>query len=404
MSTSAAAPREHRFLWEGRDRHGQPRRGELMAANAGAVQVHLSRQGVFMTRVRQARWGGQKALSRHDRAMFTRQLATMTKASLPLLQSLDLIARGPGQPGLQHIVQQLRHDVANGHPLSSAMARHTSSFPALYRQLVAVGESAGVMDRTLDRLALHEEKAWALRRQMRAALVYPLVVVLVALAVVALILAVVVPTFDSVFASFGAELPLPTRVVLAASEWLGRAWWPALIALMAAWWLGRRLVRQSPALQRLCDAAPLRLPVVGPLLQRALVARWARTLSTLLAAGIPLVDALGSVAQAAGNQVFEQATRQVQRSVAMGQRLSQALHGAEVFPHLVLQMTAVGEESGALDTLISKTAELFEAQVDEGVKGLSSLLEPLIIVILGSVIGGIVVALYWPMFQLGAIV
>ncbi|MFN5701432.1 MAG: type II secretion system F family protein, partial [Betaproteobacteria bacterium] len=308
------------------------------------------------------------------------------------------------QPGLQHIVQQLRHDVANGHPLSSAMARHTSSFPALYRQLVAVGESAGVMDRTLDRLALHEEKAWALRRQMRAALVYPLVVVLVALAVVALILAVVVPTFDSVFASFGAELPLPTRVVLAASEWLGRAWWPALIALMAAWWLGRRLVRQSPALQRLCDAAPLRLPVVGPLLQRALVARWARTLSTLLAAGIPLVDALGSVAQAAGNQVFEQATRQVQRSVAMGQRLSQALHGAEVFPHLVLQMTAVGEESGALDTLIGKTAELFEAQVDEGVKGLSSLLEPLIIVILGSVIGGIVVALYWPMFQLGAIV
>ena len=397
MPTSAAAPREHRFLWEGRDRHGQPRRGELMAADAGAVQTHLSRQGVFLTRVRQARWGMQKALSRPDRAMFTRQLATMTKASLPLLQSLDLIARGPGQPGLQHIVQQLRHDVANGHPLSSAMARHTSSFPALYRQLVAVGESAGVMDHTLDRLALHEEKAWALRRQLRAALVYPLVVVLVALAVV-------VPTFDSVFASFGAELPLPTRVVLAASEWLVLAWWPALIALMGAWWLGRRLVRQSPALQRLCDAAPLRLPVVGPLLERALVARWARTLSTLLAAGIPLVDALGSVAQAAGNQVFEQATRQVQRSVAMGQRLSQALQGAAVFPPLVVHMTGVGEESGALDTLIGKTAELFEAQVDEGVKGLSSLLEPLIIVILGSVIGGIVVALYWPMFQLGAIV
>jgi type IV pilus assembly protein PilC len=215
---------------------------------------------------------------------------------------------------------------------------------------------------------------------------------------------VVVPTFDSVFASFGAELPLPTRVVLAASEWLVLAWWPALIALVAVWWLGRRLVRQSPALQRLCDAAPLRLPVVGPLLERALVARWARTLSTLLAAGIPLVDALGSVAQAAGNQVFEQATRQVQRSVAMGQRLSQALQGAAVFPPLVVHMTGVGEESGALDTLIGKTAELFEAQVDEGVKGLSSLLEPLIIVILGSVIGGIVMALYWPMFQLGAIV
>ncbi|MBM3389706.1 MAG: type II secretion system F family protein [Betaproteobacteria bacterium] len=396
--------RQHRFLWEGRDRHGQSMRGEMKAANVLTVQAQLRRQGIFMTHVHQARWAGCAALSRPERVAFTRQLASMARSSLPLLQSLDLMARGPGKPGLRRIAQQLRLDVATGQQLSSAMARHPKSFPALYRQLVAVGEAAGVMDHTLERLALHEEKAWALRRQMRAALLYPAVVVGVAGAVVALILAVVVPTFESVFASFGAELPLPTQLVVAASQALMAAWWPMLAGLVVAAGVYRWVMTRWPALKRLANAAPLHLPLLGLLIRRALLARWARTLATLLEAGIPLVDALGSVAQAAGNPAFEQATRQVQRSVCNGQRLSQALEGAAVFPPLVVQMASVGEEAGALERMMGKTAELFEAEVDDEVKGLSSLLEPLIIVILGTLIGGIVVALYLPMFQLGSIV
>jgi len=305
---------------------------------------------------------------------------------------------------VQRLAQQLRQAVATGQQLSSAMARHPQSFPALYRQMVAVGESAGLMGPALDGLALHEEKACALRRQIRAALLYPAVVMLVAGAVVALILGMVVPTFESVFASFGAELPWPTRMVVAASQTLVAAWWPALLALAAGIGLARWMLRRFQALQRLADAALLHLPLVGPLIENALLARWTRTLSTLVGAGIPLVDALGSVAAAAGNRVFEDATRQLQREVSTGQRLSQAMQAAGVFAPMVVQMTQVGEESGSIDTLLGKTAELLEADVDEGVKGLSKLLEPVIIVILGAVIGAIVVALYLPIFQLGAVV
>ncbi|MBU6194813.1 MAG: type II secretion system F family protein [Burkholderiales bacterium] len=398
------APLEHLFAWEGRDRHGQSLRGELMAPGASLVQAQLRRQGIFLTRLRPVRAAGRPALSHAERAVFTRQLATLTRASLPLLQSLDLMARGQASPVVQRLAQQLRQAVATGQQLSSAMARHPQSFPALYRQMVAVGESAGLMGPALEGLALHEEKACALRRQIRAALLYPAVVMLVAGAVVALILGMVVPTFESVFASFGAELPWPTRMVVAASQTLVAAWWPALLALAAGIGLARWMLRRFQALQRLADAALLHLPLVGPLIENALLARWTRTLSTLVGAGIPLVDALGSVAAAAGNRVFEDATRQLQREVSTGQRLSQAMQAAGVFAPMVVQMTQVGEESGSIDTLLGKTAELLEADVDEGVKGLSKLLEPVIIVILGAVIGAIVVALYLPIFQLGAVV
>lgn len=397
------AIQEPLFAWEGRDKHGQSIRGEMNAGGASMVQAQLRRRGIFVTRIRQQRHLGRRGLRQRERAVFTRQLATMSRACIPLLQSLDLIARGQTNPTLMRIVQQLRAEVATGHDLSSAMARHPQSFPPVYRQLVAVGESAGVMDTTLDRLAVYEEKALALHQHIRSALMYPAVVMVVAMLVVAMILVVVVPTFEDVFVSFGAELPLPTRVVMSISEALVALWWQALGAIACTLCLVRLLVQRSAALQGALDGAALRLPVLGPLIAKALLARWTRTLSTLVGAGIPLVQALGSLASAAGNRVFAQATRQVQREVSTGRRLAQAMQDAQLFPPMVVQMAFIGEESGSLDSMMGKTADLFEAEVDAQVKGLSSLLEPVIIVVLGALIGGIVVALYLPIFQLGSI-
>jgi type IV pilus assembly protein PilC len=358
---------------------------------------------VVVTRVQRRWWAVQPQVSRHALVVFTRQLATMTRAGLPLLQALDLIGSGLREPALQRTLRQVRHDVATGQPLSRAMAQHPACFPALYCRMVAVGETSGTLERTLERLAVQQEKALAVRRQIRAALLYPVAVMAVALAVVAVMMAVVVPTFEGVFASFGAQLPLATRMVVWASEAVV-AWWAWALATLG---LGacalRALVRRSEGLQYRMDATLLALPLVGELLGKALVARWARTLATLFGAGITLVEALGSVASVAGNRVFSQATRQVQQAVSNGQRMTQAMDRAGVFPPLLLQMASIGEESGTLEQMMGKTADFFEAEVDEGLKGLSSLLEPLLIVVLGGLIGGIVVALYLPIFQIGTV-
>jgi type IV pilus assembly protein PilC len=327
----------------------------------------------------------------------------MIRAGVPLLQALEIIGRGQTSTSLSRIIQQVRSDVATGNDLSTAMSRHPAFFSPLYCNLVAVGESAGVLDQTLDRLAVYEEKSLTLRNQIRSALVYPSAVLAVAIGVVALILIVVVPTFKDVFASFGAELPLLTRMVVSLSESLVKWWWVILGFSVGTVLLAREAVRRSEPLKYAVDAALLRLPVVGDLINRALVARWTRTLSTLFGAGIPMVDALASVAASAGNRVFTQATMQVQRDVSTGQRMTLSMEGTGIFPPMVVQMASIGEESGSLDQMMGKTADFFEAEVDEKVKGLSSLLEPVIIVILGVLIGGIVVAMYLPIFQLGSI-
>lgn len=397
------AVKEHLFVWEGTDKHGKQMTGELKAGGEALVHAQLRRQGIFVTRVRKRRFVGGQSLRRQDLAVFTRQLATMIRAGVPLLQGLDIIGRGQTNLALARIVQQVRHDVSTGQDLSTAMGKHPSFFSPLYCNLVAVGESAGVMDTTLDRLAVYEEKAMALRSQLRSALMYPAAVMAVALVVVAVILIVVVPTFKDVFASFGAELPLLTRLVIAASEYLVKWWWLVLGLLLGCAWLIRAAILRSPTLQYALDTTVLRLPIVGDLVTKALVARWTRTLATLFGAGIPLVDALGSVAQAAGNRVFHQATMQIQRDVSTGQRMTLSMEGTGVFPPMVVQMSSIGEESGSLDKMLGKTADFFEAEVDEKVKGLSSLLEPVIIVVLGILIGGIVVAMYLPIFQLGSI-
>ena len=403
LSITNGAVKEHLYCWEGRDRLGRTLRGQIMSPEPSHVEVQLRRQGVYLTSVRRHRAAGPFAWQRQDLAVFTRQLATMSLAGVPLLQSLDLIGRGLKHSALAVVLQQVRQDVATGQQLSAAMRQHPGVFSPLYCGLLDVGESAGVMDQTLERLALHEEKALALRSQLRSALLYPAAVLAVAVTVVALILIVVVPTFEDVFASFGAELPPMTRMVLSLSAFMAQWWWVLLGAVFAAGFGARAAVRRSERLQGAADAAVLALPGVGALMGRVLVARWTRTLSTLLGAGVPLVDALARVAGAAGDRVFSQATRQVQRAVSSGQRISRALAGARIFPAMVVQMAAIGEESGSLDQMLGKTADFFEAEVDARVKGLASLLEPLMIVILGLLIGGIVVALYLPIFQLGAI-
>ena len=404
MSNTRTTPfKEHLFAWEGKDRQGLPLRGELKAAGAAIVQAQLRRQGVVVTRVQRRWWAGQRRVRRPALVVFTRQLATMTRAGLPLLQALDLIGGGLRDPVLQRILREVRHAVATGQPLSRAMAQHPACFPALYCRMVAVGETSGTLEHTLERLALQEEKDLALRQQIRAAMLYPAAVMAVALAVVAVMMAVVVPTFEQVFASFGAELPLATRMVVWASDAVV-AWWAWALATLG---LGacalRALVRGSERLQYRIDAALLALPVVGDLVGKSLVARWARTLATLFGAGITLVEALGSVAGVAGNRVFSQATRQVQQAVTNGQRMTPAMDRAGVFPPLLLQMASIGEESGSLEQMMGKTADFFEAEVDQGLKGLSSLLEPVLIVILGGLIGGMVVALYLPIFQIGSV-
>jgi type IV pilus assembly protein PilC len=402
-SSRIDAVKEHLYVWEGKDKHGKAMRGEMKASGESLVQAQLRRQGVFVTRVRRRRTLRGHGLKRQDLAVFTRQMATMIRAGVPLLQALEIIGRGQTSLALSRIIQQVRNDVATGNDLSTAMSQHPSFFSPLFCNLVAVGESAGVLDQTLDRLAVYEEKALTLRNQIRSALVYPTAVLAVAIAVVALILIVVVPTFKDVFASFGAELPLLTRMVVSLSESLVAWWWVILGVLVGGGLLARETVRRSESLQFAVDAAMLRLPVVGDLINRALVARWTRTLSTLFGAGIPLVDALSSVAASAGNRVFTQATMQVQRDVSTGQRMTLSMEGTGIFPPMVVQMASIGEESGSLDQMMGKTADFFEAEVDEKVKGLSSLLEPMIIVILGVLIGGIVVAMYLPIFQLGSI-
>jgi len=391
------------FAWEGTDRYGQAVRGEAKAAGALLLRAQLRRQGIRVTRVQRRLWAGQRGLSPQHRATFTRQLAAMTKAGLPLLQSLDLLARGLTTPALVQILQQVRHDVATGQALSSAMARHPEIFPSLYCRLLAVGEAAGTMDSTLDRLALGEEKALALRLQIRSALMYPAAVVLVATSVVAVMVAVVVPTFEEVFASFGGELPWATRLVVSASHAVAAWWWLGLAILAAAALGVRALIRSSEALRGRMDALLLRLPVVGDLLLKAVVARWARTLATLCGAGMTLVDALGSVAGVLGNRVFSLATWRIQHEVSTGQRMADSMLRAGVFPPMLLQMASIGEETGALEPMLVRAADFFEAEVELRLKGLFRLFEPALIIFMSGLIGGVVFALYLPMFHLGSI-
>lgn len=392
------------FAWEGRDRRGKAVHGEMRAASTAAVQSHLRRQGIVSLRVQRQRLRAGRRIQPKDIALFTRQMATMMKAGVPLLQSFHIVGRGHRNPRLGQLLLEIRSDVETGSALNAAFRKHPQHFSPLYCNLVAAGEAAGILDVLLERLASHMEKTEHIKSKVQSALMYPCAVLLVALVVMSAIMVFVVPAFKEIFSSFGAELPPPTLLVMALSDTLVRWWWLTLGGLGAGLYGLRHAWKRSEPLQQRTDRLLLKLPLFGPLLTKACVARWARTLSTLFAAGVPLVEALASVGGASGNHVFLKATQGIQQAVAGGTSLSMAMDHSQVFPQMVLQMAAIGEESGALDHMLGKAADYFEQEVDEMVAGLSSLMEPLIIVFLGTLIGAIVVSMYLPIFKLGQVV
>ena len=391
------------FLWKGRDAQGKPAQGRIRASNAELARAQLRRQGLQVLHLQRLWWDRAPRVRPRDVAQMTRQLAALLRAGVPLLQALRMLSRSLPSATLTAIIQTVQHDVESGQALHTALAKHPAQFSGLYLSMVQAGESAGILDSLMERLASTLEKNEALRSRVRSALMYPCAVMIVATAVLVMILVFVVPVFQDVFKSFGADLPWPTQIVVALSEGLSHAGPLVLVAALLGAWLGPRLTRTESAFQLWLNRRLLQMPLIGRLIQTAVVARWTQTLSALLAAGVPLAEALGPVAQACDHRVFERATMQIQRQVAQGSSLSEAMAQSTRFPPMVVQLCHTAEETGTMDTLLARAGGLMESELDDRVNGLSSLLEPLIIVVLGGLIGGILVAMYLPIFRLGQV-
>ncbi len=407
MATAAQTrnnTRETIYEWEGRDRNGKIVRGEMRAAGENQVQASLRRQGVLTTKVKKRRTRSGKAIKPKDIAIFTRQLATMMKAGVPLLQAFDIVGRGNANANVTRLLNDIRTDVETGSSLSAAFRKFPKYFDSLYCNLVEAGEAAGILEDLLDRLATYMEKTEAIKSKIKSALMYPTAVIVVAFVVVAIIMIFVIPAFKQVFTSFGADLPAPTLFVMGMSEIFVAYWWLIFGVLIGGGYFFMQAWKRNEKVQRFMDRLLLRLPIFGALIDKSCVARWTRTLSTMFAAGVPLVEALDSVGGASGNTVYSDATEKIQQEVSTGTSLTTAMTNANLFPSMVLQMTAIGEESGSIDHMLGKAADFYEQEVDDMVAGLSSLMEPIIIVILGVVIGGIVVSMYLPIFKLGQVV
>jgi type IV pilus assembly protein PilC len=406
MATAAAAknPKEMIFDWEGKDKNGKLVRGEMRAGGEAMLNASLRRQGILVTKVKKRRLSGGKAIKQKDIAVFTRQLATMMRAGVPLIQSFDIVARGSSNPRMTRMLNDIRADVETGTSLSAAFRKFPLYFDSLYCNLVEAGEAGGILEALLDRLAIYQEKTMAIKNKIRSAMIYPVAVLVVAFVVLAVIMIFVIPAFKDVFSSFGADLPAPTLLVIAMSEFFVAYWYLIFLVIFGGAYVFFESWKRSPKMQRTMDRLLLRVPVFGDLVRKSSIARWTRTLSTMFAAGVPLVEALDSVGGASGNAVYKEATEQIQKDVSTGSALTTSMQTTGVFPVMVVQMCAIGEESGSLDQMLGKAAEFYEDEVDEAVKGLSSLLEPFIIVILGVLIGGIVVSMYLPIFKLGQVV
>jgi type IV pilus assembly protein PilC len=399
-----AANKDAVFEWEGKDRNGKQVRGEIRAAGENQVKASLRRQGVTPTKIKKRRMSAGKSIKPKDLAIFTRQLATMMKAGVPLLQAFDIVGRGNPNPRVTKLLNDIRTDVETGTSLNVAFRKFPLYFDNLYCNLVEAGESAGILDQLLDRLAVYMEKTEAIKSKIKSALMYPITVLIVAFVVVAVIMIFVIPSFKEVFKSFGGELPMPTLVVIAMSEFFIKYWYLIFGGLGGGVYFFMESWKRNKKMQIVMDRIMLKLPIFGILVEKSCIARWTRTLSTMFAAGVPLVEALDSVGGAAGNNVFETGTIKIQQEVSTGTALTAAMTNANLFPSMVLQMCAIGEESGSIDHMLGKAADFYEAEVDDMVAGISSLMEPIIIVILGTVIGGIVVAMYLPIFKLGQVV
>jgi type IV pilus assembly protein PilC len=405
MATAKSkAAKEFVFEWEGKDRNGKQVKGETRAAGENQVKAALRRQGVLLSKIKKRRMSAGRSIKPKDMAIFTRQLATMMKAGVPLLQAFDIVGRGNPNPSVTRLLNDIRSDVETGTSLSAAFRKYPLYFDNLYCNLVEAGEAAGILDQLLDRLAVYMEKTEAIKSKIKSALMYPISVLVVAFVVTAVIMIFVVPAFKEVFSNFGADLPAPTLAVIAISEIFVSYWWLIFGGIGGGLYFFMQALRRNEKMQHVMDRLMLQMPIFGVLVDKSCIARWTRTLATMFAAGVPLVEALDSVGGASGNYVYQAATVKIQQEVSTGTALTVAMTNANLFPSMVLQMCAIGEESGSIDHMLSKAADFYEGEVDDMVAGISSLMEPIIIVILGTVIGGIVVAMYLPIFKLGQVV
>ncbi|MDP1606776.1 MAG: type II secretion system F family protein [Rhodocyclaceae bacterium] len=392
------------FAWEGKDKSGKIVRGEMRAATETVVRTTLRRQGVLVTKVKKQSFKRGGRVTDKDITLFTRQMATMMKSGVPLLQSFDIVGKGAANAAMGKLVADLKMEVETGSALNQAFRKYPLHFDQLYCNLIEAGEQAGILDQLLERLAIYKEKTQAIIGKIKSALFYPISVLVVAFIVTAVIMIFVVPQFKQVFTSFGADLPGPTLVVIGISDFFVANWFFIFGILGAGLYAFFYTWKRSLAMQIVMDRLALRLPIFGAVIRKATIARWTRTLSTMFAAGVPLVEALDSVGGASGNYIYREATKQIKAEISTGSSLTVAMQNANVFPNMVLQMVSIGEESGQLDAMCSKVADFFEAEVDDAVASLSSLMEPLIMVVLGVLIGGIIIAMYLPIFKLGAVV
>ncbi len=405
MATAASKDiKDFVFEWEGKDRHGKVVRGEVRAVGENQVQATLRRQGVLPTKIKKRRMRAGKKIKPKDIALFTRQMATMMKAGVPLLQAFDIVGRGNANPSVTKLLNDIRSDVETGTSLNAAFRKFPMYFNNLYCNLVEAGEAAGILETLLDRLAAYMEKTEAIKSKIKSALMYPISVVIVAFIVVTVIMLFVIPAFKEVFSSFGADLPAPTLFVMGMSDIFVKWWWLIFGVIGGGFYFFMQAWKRSEKIQIAMDRWLLRIPIFGDLINKSAIARWTRTLSTMFAAGVPLVEALDSVGGAAGNAVYAIATEKIQQEVSTGTSLTAAMGNVNVFPTMVLQMCAIGEESGSIDHMLGKAADFYEEEVDTMVAGLSSLLEPIIIVFLGTLIGSIVVSMYLPIFKMGQVV
>ncbi len=396
--------KEYLFIWEGKSREGKLVRGEIRSASLATAQATLRRQGVQISKIGKQRFKSGSKITDKDITLFTRQLATMMKSGVPLLQAFDIVGKGHSNPSVGKLLLDIKGDVETGSSLSQAFRKFPLYFDSLYCNLVAAGEQAGILETLLDRLATYKEKMQALKSKIKSALFYPMSILIMAFVITAVIMIFVIPAFKEVFKSFGADLPAPTVIVIGMSDFFVEYWYIIFGSIGGGIYSFIQAYKRSEAMQITFDRWALRAPVFGDVIRKATVARWTRTLATMFAAGVPLVEALDSVGGAAGNYVYKTATKTIQSEVSTGTNLTTAMQNSKLFDNMVIQMVAIGEESGALDSMLEKVSAFLEAEVDDAVEALSSLMEPLIMAVLGVLIGGLVIAMYLPIFKLGSVV
>ncbi len=394
--------KEINYSWEGKDKSGKEIKGEMRAAGTVVVTSTLRRQGIKVTKIKKVQSGGK--ITDKDITLFTRQLATMMKSGVPLLQAFDIVGKGHSNPAVRKLLMDIKTDVETGSNLADAFRKYPLYFDALFCNLVKAGEAAGILDSLLDRLATYKEKIQAIKGKVKSALFYPISIIVVAFVITAVIMIFVIPAFKDLFEGFGAELPAPTLIVMNISNFFVAYWWAIIGCVGGGVYFFMYTWKRSVAMQQVMDRFVLRLPIFGEVIRKATIARWSRTLSTMFAAGVPLVESLDSVAGAAGNHIYYEATKNIQLEVSTGNSLMSSMANTTVFPSMVVQMVAIGEESGSLDSMLGKVADFYEAEVDDAVAALSSLMEPMIMVVLGTLIGGMVVAMYLPIFKMGMVV